>query len=452
MTPLRAVPDDRVVFACERAGAALLEGWSDGGAWRVLLPWPEEVRELAWSDARAWKRELETLERDVPVAHDDAPIAAPFLGGWVGFITYEAAATEEDVLPRAAAPPEPPMFFARHRAGVVVDPNGAAFLFCPEGEERDCAERLATAAPPASGHVLPALRSNETRDGSPPLRSPDDERLPGSPSLRDSLGDGAYGRAVERIRGAIRDGDVYQVNLTRALSVGRSRDAGALYRALAGAVPPRMSAFVRTPRCVIASASPEVLLRLDRAKGVAETRPIKGTVRREGDDAREIAMLLESAKDAAEHLMIVDVSRNDLGKVAPAGEVSVTDYRRVRTLASVHHLESTVRATGLRDRGLAEILGALSPAASITGAPKRAAVQMIRDIEPVPRGVYCGSIGFIGARTVEMSVAIRTAIATEHETRYHAGGGIVWDSRADAEDDETRAKSVAFLRYAGVGE
>jgi anthranilate/para-aminobenzoate synthase component I len=257
---------------------------------------------------------------------------------------------------------------------------------------------------------------------------------------------------VERIRGAIRDGDVYQVNLTRALSVERTGDAGALYRALAGAMPPRMSAFVRTSNCVIASASPEVLLRFDRATGVAETRPIKGTVRRDGDDAREIAMLLASAKDAAEHLMIVDVSRNDLGKIAPAGHVSVTDYRRVRTLESVHHLESTVQASGLRDRSLAEILGALSPAASITGAPKRAAVQMIRDIEPVPRGVYCGSIGFIGAHTVEMSVAIRTAIATEHEARYHAGGGIVWDSRADAEDDETRAKSTAFLRYAGVSE
>lgn len=387
-----------MVFDLEKVGAALLEGWSDDGAWRVLLPWPEEVRELAWSDAQEWKRELDALEASVPVR--DVPF---FEDCWVGFITYEAMATEEAVQSRELHPPEPAMFFARHRKAVIIDPNGEVFL---------------------------------THDG--------------SSEIHDSLGGGAYARAVERIRDAIRDGDVYQVNLTRALSTRRRGDAQELYRALTGSMPPRMSALIRGPRCVIASASPEVLLKLDRMNGVAETRPIKGTIRREGDDAREIATLLGSGKDAAEHLMIVDVSRNDLGKIAPPGHVRVTDYRRVRTLEYVHHLESTIEATGLRDRRLSEILGALSPAASITGAPKRAAVQLIRDIEPVPRGVYCGSIGFIGPRSVEMSVAIRTAVLTEDQMRYHAGGGIVWDSRAEDEDDETRAKSAAFLRYAGV--
>ncbi|HEX2833682.1 MAG TPA: anthranilate synthase component I family protein [Thermoanaerobaculia bacterium] len=385
-------------FDLEEVGAALLEGWSDEGAWRVLLPWPEEVRELAWSDAPTWKRELDLLEASIAVR--DAPF---FDDCWVGFITYEAMATEEDAAPRDENPPEPAMFFARHRKGIVIDPRGEVSV-----------------------------------------------AFDGTSEIRDSLGGGAYARTVERIRDAIRDGDVYQVNLTRAFSTARRGDAQELYLALTGSLPPRMSALIRGPRCVIASASPEVLLKLDRVSGVAETRPIKGTIRREGDDAREIATLLGSEKDAAEHLMIVDVSRNDLGKIAPPGEVRVTDYRRVRTLEHVHHLESTIEATGLRDRRLSEIVGALSPAASITGAPKRAAVQLIREIEPVPRGVYCGSIGFIGPRFVELSVAIRTAVLTENEMRYHAGGGIVWDSRADDEDDETRAKSAAFLRYAGV--
>jgi 4-amino-4-deoxychorismate synthase (2-amino-4-deoxychorismate-forming) component I len=409
LTRLATAPDDRVVFDSDRVGAVLLEGWSDEGGWRVVLPWPEEVRVLAWDRAHEWKRELDEMERDVAIG-DEGP--GLFTGGWVGFIAYETMATEESARAREIAPPEPAMFFARHRSGVVIDPQGQAYFFGEQGAT--------------------ALRSEAC--------------VTTQSALKDSLGDGAYARAVDHIRDAIRDGDVYQVNLTRALSVARRGDAGALYRALTGAAPPRMSAFVRGPGCVIASASPEVLLRFDRVNGVAETRPIKGTIRREED----IATLLDSAKDAAEHLMIVDVSRNDLGKIAPPGHVTVTDYRRVRTLEYVHHLESTVQATGLRDRRLSEILGALSPAASITGAPKRAAVQMIRDIEPVPRGVYCGSIGFIGARTVEMSVAIRTAVITESEMRYHAGGGIVWDSRADAEDDETRAKSEAFLRYAGV--
>jgi anthranilate/para-aminobenzoate synthase component I len=222
-----------------------------------------------------------------------------------------------------------------------------------------------------------------------------------------------------------------------------------LYRALTAPRPPRSSAFLRGDGWTIASASPEVLLRFDRNRGVAESRPIKGTVRRGKSGA--VAALLASEKDASEHLMIVDVVRNDFGKIAPPGAVSVPEFRTVRSLEHVHHLESTVRATGLQDCSLADVLAALSPAASITGAPKRAAVQMIRELEPVPRGVYCGSIGYLDFRGhSELSVAIRTAVATDDEVRYHAGGGIVWDSDAAAEDDETRAKSAAFLRFAGA--
>lgn len=398
----------------------MLEGWSDYGFWRTLLPWPEETRKLPWKSARYWKDELLRLEREVPIDYDRDPGGPPFLGGWIGLIAYEAAATEEDVAPREE-PIEGAMFFARHRAGVVVDPRGRAFLFAPDGEEQAYAARLAC----APLEVRPEVRS----------------------SMRDSLGGGMYTRCVEQIRTSIRDGDVYQVNLTRAFSSDTPCDPARLYRTLTGARPPRSSAFIRIDRCAIASASPEVLLSFDRVAGIADTRPIKGTVRRKGDEAREIEWLLRSEKDAAEHLMIVDVSRNDMGKIAAAGRVSVAAYREVKTLEYVHHLESTVRATGLAGRSATEVLAALSPAASITGAPKRAAVQMIRDIEPVPRGVYCGSIGFIDGRRLEMSVAIRTAIATDDHVRYHAGGGIVWDSNAKSEDDECRAKAAAFLRF-----
>ena len=255
---------------------------------------------------------------------------------------------------------------------------------------------------------------------------------------------------MNRIRHAIRDGDVYQVNLTRSFTLQQRVDPAALYRVLTAPHPPRSSAFLRGNGWSIASASPEVLLRFDRNTGIAESRPIKGTVRR-GDGSADA--LLASEKDASEHLMIVDVVRNDFGKIAPPGAVSVPAFRTVQTLEHVLHLESTVRATGLEGRTLSDVLAALSPAASITGAPKRAAVRMIRDLEPVPRGVYCGSIGYLDFRGhAELSVAIRTAVATDTEVRYHAGGGIVWDSNAAAEDDETRAKSAAFLRFAGAAE
>jgi para-aminobenzoate synthetase component 1 len=403
-------------------GAALLEGWSDDGTWRILLPWPEETRVLPWERACEWQgflRDLEGGGQNVEGKEQECP----FLGGWVGFISYEATACDEGAEPRAVHPPEPAAFFALHRSGIAIDPNGDASYFGVRQQ-------------------LPLLYATETLEHT--------KAAAAAAALHNSFADGEYAAAVHRIRQAIRDGDVYQVNLTRSFTLQQRIDPAALYRVLTAPQPPRSSAFLRGDGWTIASASPEVLLRFDRNTGVAESRPIKGTVRR-GDGSVEA--LLASEKDASEHLMIVDVVRNDFGKIAPPGAVSVPLFRTVQTLEHVHHLESTVRATGLEGRTLSDVLAALSPAASITGAPKRAAVRMIRDLEPVPRGVYCGSIGYIDFRGhAELSVAIRTAVATDHAVRYHAGGGIVWDSNAAAEDDETRAKSAAFLRFAGAKE
>lgn len=399
-------------------GSALLEGWSDDACWRIFLPWPREVRELSWARAYEWKTFLDTLTTS---ADNDSDVLAgcPFLGGWIGFLCYDTTALGEAALLPRTLPPEPAAYFARHDAGLVIAPDGKTFLFGAEQRSLRDIPRRASASRP---------------------------RVP----LRDSLSEGAYAKAVEAIRNAIRDGDVYQVNLTRSFTADARIEAADLYAALTGDDPPRTSAFLRGDGWSIASASPEVLLTFDSKSGVAESRPIKGTVRRGGDDATEIDALRASAKDAAEHLMIVDLVRNDLGKVAPPGCVSVPAYRTLRTLEHVHHLESTVRAEGLKDSSLSDILEALSPAGSITGAPKRAAVAKIAALEPVARGIYTGSIGYIDASgRSEFSVAIRTAVVTDDSVRYHAGGGIVWDSDADAEDAETRAKSVAFLRYFG---
>ena len=349
---------------------------------------PRVTRTLEWAHARDWKAFVQGLERD---AGD---------GRWVGFIAYEALASEEDVTPREVHPPEPAAFFAWHSRA-------------------------------AAPH---AMSARERRHHA---------------TIRDSLGGGAHRRLVEHIRRCIRDGDVYQVNLTRAFEADVRVDAGDLYAALTEPHPPQCSALVRGDGWAVVSASPEVMLRFDRRSGVAMSMPIKGTVKREGNDAAEIAALLASAKDEAEHLMIVDVVRNDFGKVAPPGRVSVAEYRAVRTLDYVHHLESTVRADGLQDAGVADVLAALAPAASITGAPKRAAVRLIRELEPVARGIYCGTIGTIDAHGAEMSVAIRTAVVTDSSVRYHAGGGIVWDSDPAAEDDECRAKAAPFFRFLG---
>lgn len=427
--PVEALPPLAAMLSrLQRPGAALLHGWSDGEPWTIFLPWPEERIGLSWKEMQRWREVIARIDR---IRNDDDPLpTAPFLGGWVGHLAYELGAAEEGAALPDPLPPEPPIDFTRHRSGLIAS-EGACWIFAPPSE-LDTAERRARELMPQEERRAAAISSR-----SPLL-------------VRDSL-ERVYASRVEAIREAIARGDVYQINLTRRFETGPV-DPAELHQALIGEEPPRCSAFLHGDGWSISSASPEIFLRFDRRTGIAESRPIKGTVRRErGREGAEIATLLSSEKDDAEHLMIVDLVRNDLGKVAHDGAVSVPEYRTVRTLAHVHHLESTVRAAGLDAVPLGDLIAALFPAGSITGAPKRAAVQMIRQLEPVARGVYTGAIGFHDLRgRTELSVAIRTAVATPGGTRYHAGGGIVWESDAEAEDDETIAKSAAFLDFVGA--
>lgn len=429
-----ALPADRARLASlvGRPGSALLEGWSDESEpWQILLPWPEEIREVRDGGHDAWRDLLRIVSSDSPA--ETAVDEPPFAGGWVGFVSYEAGAAHEAAPPRVEPVAEPLAWFARHSAGLAVR-GERSLLFAPATE----IDRRSTELESMLRDAAEAVASVVPATGNP---------------IDDSLGGGAYGEGVAAIRRMIRDGDVYQVNLTRRLVVSASLDARAVYLALTRDGIPRCAALIAGDGWSIASASPEVFLRHDRKRGVAESRPIKGTIRRRGDDAAEIAALLDSAKDVAEHLMIVDLVRNDLGKVAPPGRVSVPRYLTVRTIPHLHHLESTVRAEALGDTTVAQLFDALFPGGSITGAPKRAAVAAIRELEPCARGIYTGAIGFVGANGLsEFSVAIRTAVITPSETRYHAGGGIVWDSDARAEDDESRAKSVGFFHALGLEE
>jgi para-aminobenzoate synthetase component 1 len=203
------------------------------------------------------------------------------------------------------------------------------------------------------------------------------------------------------------------------------------------------------------SKTPELFLRTirDGARWTAETRPIKGTRRRGADtvaDGRLGAELEASNKDAAEHLMIVDLERNDLGRVAETGSVVVSGYRRRVSLPTVHHLVSTVSARLRADIGLASLLRATFPGGSITGAPKRRAMEIIDELEGVRRGPYCGAFGWLGAGLrLDLALAIRTAVWRGGELILSVGGGIVSDSTPDDELDETRAKAEAFLRALG---
>jgi para-aminobenzoate synthetase component I len=415
-------------------GAALLEGWSDEGVWQIILPWPEELIELDHDAVERWPEAIDRMEPS-PRDSEESPDAAPFLGGWVGWISWECGAALERAEPATQQTVEPPLFFARHEAGIVIDPEGNARLFAPADRIDRFEEALRAHA--ASVEVAEAAGSD---DGS------------AAAAVRSSLDDEALAVKVEEVRQLIAAGEVYQVNLTRAHHVEASVDATELWLALTSPQAPRCAAFIRHHRCTVVSASPEVFLRFDASKRIAESRPIKGTRRRSGDDAADRAALESSRKDASEHLMIVDLVRNDLGKMALPGEVTVPEFRTIRELPHLLHLESTVRASLPPTVRLSALIAALFPAGSISGAPKRAAVSFIRALEPEPRGVYTGAIGFIDHRgRVELSVAIRTAIHTRDSIRYHAGGGIVWDSDPVAETVEARDKSIAFLRFFGAG-
>lgn len=255
--------------------------------------------------------------------------------------------------------------------------------------------------------------------------------------------------AVETIRDGIARGDVYQANLTRRTS----RELPISPRRLADLLwvdnPVPWAICIDTGTEAVVSNSPELFLDADLASRRVASAPIKGTVPRflGGSEEAARSALLASEKDAAEHLMIVDLIRNDLGRVCEAGSVHVPAFRTVRSFRHLHHLESTVAGTLRAGTRLSDILVATLPGGSITGAPKRAALGFIRRLEPVARGPYTGAAGFVrGDGTAMFNVAIRTAILLGETVSYHAGGGIVWDSDPLLEWEETETKSREFFR------
>jgi anthranilate/para-aminobenzoate synthase component I len=245
--------------------------------------------------------------------------------------------------------------------------------------------------------------------------------------------------AVQAVRDGIARGDVYQVNLTRRLRFAGDVDPFALAHVLFADNPVPFAITLGGDGFAVVSNSPELFLDIDLARGEARSAPIKGTV---ATGARARERLLASEKDAAEHVMIVDLIRNDLGRVAVPGGISVPFFRSVKTFRHLHHLESTVAARLRPGVKLSDVLGATLPGGSITGAPKRSALRFIRALEPCPRGPYTGAAGWVrGDGRAVFNVAIRTAVASRGKVDYHAGGGIVWDSDALAEWEETETKS-----------
>ncbi len=263
----------------------------------------------------------------------------------------------------------------------------------------------------------------------------------------------SYIKAFERIQAYIREGDCYQVNLAQCFTAQAQGDAWSLYLRLRRHNPAPFAAFFNTPQGSVLSSSPERFLAL--RQGHIETRPIKGTRPRcLESSARDAAMaqeLLSSAKDRAENVMIVDLLRNDLSKVCELGSVQVPHLFELERFAQVHHLVSTVTGRLQANKTALDLLRASFPGGSITGAPKYRAMQIIEELEPQRRGLYCGSIGYLGLDgDMDLNISIRTLIYTQQQLSFCSGGGIVADSNAQAEYAETFAKASALFQALNV--
>jgi para-aminobenzoate synthetase component I len=363
----------------------------------------------------------------------------PFAGGAVGWLSYELGRRMLPAkFPAPRADADPPVELALFGGAIVIDrasgEGWAVGVDTALGRGEDEASRLAAAVAGSAERTLESARPAEAG-----LWSADDAPPPWE-------GDAAHRRAVAEIRRYIEAGDVYQANVSSRFEAACEKTPDQLWQRLRETSPEPFAACIEGVDRVVFSASMERLLSV-RGRDV-ETRPIKGTRARGGspqDDERLRRELATSEKDSAELLMIVDIHRNDLGKVCRPGSVQVPTLFGVRTFARVHHLEATITGS-LRDgMDALDALRAVFPAGSITGAPKIRAMQVLEEVEPQPRGVYCGAIGYLGLDgSADFAVAIRTAVLRDGRLRWSAGGGIVWDSDPVEEWREVLAKSAGF--------
>jgi para-aminobenzoate synthetase component I len=380
------------------------------------------------------------IQPDVPLG-DGRDVDAPaFTGGWVGAFSYDLARRVERLPTLARRGPSVlhlHLRLADLAVAVSADRDEAVLVGRDLSGRGGLGERAAT--------IAARLRA---ASGPPPPREGAPQLVP--QPVRTSLPRDAYLAAVEAVLDRIAAGDAFQVNLAQRLTARWEGDATTFYRRLRAHSPAPFGALL--PTIGVASVSPETFLAVDG--DAVTTRPIKGTRPRVEDPALDAALaddLATAAKDRAENIMVVDLERNDLGRVCVPGSVTVPQLTSVERHPTVWHLVSTVTGRLRPGTGYGELLRATFPCGSITGAPKVSAMTIIERLEPVRRAWYCGAVGFLSPGAARLSVAIRTAtLHGDGTVGFGAGGGIVADSDPIAEHAESLDKAAAFLRTVGA--
>jgi para-aminobenzoate synthetase component 1 len=406
----------------------------DGDARFSVLGWrPKRV--VSWPTGKPGA--LDGLRRllGAPRMARDPESPVPYRGGFIGWISYDVGRHIERLPSRLPVDPGVPDFvIAEFEALLVEDRRDERLFFVgacdPEegpsklfARQAEALEEFASIreAPPFEGAVADAPRPDVSRD--------------------------VYLARLRRVIEYIRAGDDFQTNLSQRFTSRLAAPTHEVYRRLRERSPAPWGCFLRLGGPEVLSISPELFL--SKTGDVVTTRPIKGTRPRSADpteDARLAADLETSEKDRAELAMIVDLLRNDLGRVARTGSVRVVSARALRAHPTVHHASATIEAELPLDVHAADLVRATMPGGSVTGAPKIRAMEILEELEDVRRGPYCGSAGWFGYDgDLRLNILIRTLVARGHEASFHVGGGIVADSDPAAEYEETLVKARAMV-------
>ena len=399
---------------------------SNRGRFDILFACPGETLVLEHQEFD-FLAELDRRWQQERIAPGESEL--PFTGGWFVYLGYELAQQIEPTLSLGDDPLLPTAFAVRCPAAILRDNDSGECSLVAEAADlqeailADIAEVRARPAIASKLGVRPGAREDEANE---------------------------FTSAVRRAREYISAGDVYQANLSRNWTVRVDDDvtADAVYQALCATNPAPFAGLVRWGDTTIISSSPERLLRV--RDGVASTRPIAGTRPRSDDrsiDDSLSAELFAHPKERAEHVMLIDLERNDLGRICEAGSVRVDEMMVLESYAHVHHIVSNIQGRLRADVTPGEAIRAVFPGGTITGCPKIRCMQIINELESAPRGAYTGSFGYLNLDgSMDLNILIRTMVMKGSEITFRAGSGIVADSEPDAELAETRAKAKGMLR------
>ena len=380
-------------------------------------------------------KELRTLLKTYKQSYESH---LPFIGGFVGFLSYDLKAFIEKLDVTVTDDINmPDMYFGIYDGGVVYDHRNDLVYLTDADIDGKGETRIANLINiiEAKANVIEKIKHTTSA-----VITSNFEKEP-------------YKESISKVREYIRSGDIYQVNMTQRFKSELRDNPFVLYQKLRELNPAPFASYIDFGTGHILSSSPERFIKV--TDNIIETRPIKGTMPRSDDpviDQENKEFLINSFKDQSELLMIVDLVRNDVSRIAKTGTVEVTELFKLESYATVHHLVATVKAEIDETNDIVDTLMATFPGGSITGAPKIRAMEIIDELEPTARALYTGSIGYIDFnQNLDFNIVIRTFICKDNQAYFQAGGGIVWDSDPELEYQESLDKAFALKKALNYG-